>query len=117
MLLITTSANLLAQTGIEGRWKEYWGTGNLTDIEYNDIFIITYSANKLYINCENRDNYHIRKVVFDGEELSFEVLNTNENDVIPYLLKLNSDGNWLRGTAISIKGKDVNVKWERIIDK
>ncbi len=104
-------------TQIQGKWKEHWGTGNVTDIEYNDVFIISVNNGKIYINCENRDNYLVRKIVYDGEELSFEILNTAYNDVIPYLLKLSTDKKWLKGTAVSAKGKTVNVKWEKVIDE
>ena len=102
---------------IQGKWKEHWGTGNVTDVEYSDVFIISVNNGKIYINCENRDNYLVRKIVYDGEELSFEILNTYANDIIPYLLKLSTDKKWLKGTAVSAKGKSVNVKWEKVIEE
>ncbi|WP_332023906.1 hypothetical protein [Kaistella sp.] len=101
----------------EGKWKEHWGIGNVTDIEYNDVFIIFVDNDKIYINCENYDKYIFRKIVYDGEELSFEILNTTANDIIPYLLKLSKDKKWLKGTAVSAQGESVNIKWERMIDK
>ncbi len=118
MLLTFFALSSFSQTNnsIEGRWKEYWGAGEATDIDYHDIFIINFDSENIYIDCENRCNYTIRKIVFDGEVLSFELLNKIADDIIPYALTISPKGKWLIGMAVDVKGYKTLVRWKKIPD-
>lgn len=113
LLFALCSFQLHAQTGtnIEGTWKEFWGAPG--ELSYNDIFVITKKDSTYTISCTNRDNYEFSKIIFDGEVLSFEILNTIGNDKLPYRL-LVSDDQLLTGIAISITGDKTPIKWIKI---
>lgn len=123
MLLTSFALSSFSQTNnsIEGRWKEYWGSGEATDIDYHDIFLVNFDSTNIYIDCENRCNYEIRNIVFDGEVLSFELLNRLADDIIPYNLSLDPKDNkwltkdkWLIGAAVDVEGYKTRVRWKRI---
>lgn len=102
------------KTKLTGTWKEYWATGNLSDIEDNDIYEIKIIDGNLSITCRAKNYFVAKKIVYDNEELTFDLHNTDSDLHIPYTLKLKPNGKWLTGKAISVKGVEKNVKWERL---
>ncbi len=119
LLLLTFFAlNSFSQKddSIEGRWKEYWGIGEETDIRYHDIFIIYIDTENIYISCENRSNYTIRKIVLDEQELSFELFNKLDDDIIPYALTIRPGVKRLDGFALDVRGVETRIKWKKIPD-
>ena len=118
-LLTFFALNSFSQTNhpIEGKWKEYWGKGEVSDIDYHDIFIIIFDSENIYIRCENRNNYIVRAIVFDGQELSFELFNSFDDDIIPYALTIGPGVKRLEGFAIDVRGVETRVKWKKIPDK
>jgi len=104
-----------------GEWKEYYGIGEKTDVNYNNIYKIQLaSEGDLIITCITRNNYLFDNIVFDSEELSFRKENTidpNEKFYVYGKLKLNSKGDWFEGTMKNSRGKTSHVKWEKIENK
>ena len=124
-ILITTTLLLSCsndpKTKIIGQWKEYYGIGEETDVDYNEIYKIRFgSEGDLMITCLSYDAYLFDNIVFDSEELSFRKENTSDPDEKFYIygkLKLNSKGDWFEGTMKNSRGKTSHVKWEKIKNK
>lgn len=119
LLIILTSAILSAcnnnhQSELIGKWEEYYGVGQVTDVNYKDVFIITVNnENKIELRCETHPNYSFEKKLFDEVELSFEI--HNDNYVLPMVLKFQeSNYSILEGYRINIHGEKRNVKWKKI---
>jgi len=93
-----------------GEWKEHWGTPGQTDVTYNDGYRITRTTDgkvKVVITTRNQAIWDER---LDQDLLTF----TQRTDayVVKYSLRLQSDGEWMLGTATT-PYKVVSVKWER----
>lgn len=100
-----------------GNWSEVWGAGQETDVTYHDTFRIDMdAAGNITITCTNRDNYRFENIHLQRKVLTFMVVNTTGNDHLPYMLKINRKGDRLTGTAISIRGDETNIIWNRIHD-
>ncbi len=101
-----------------GEWKEYWGIGRATDVEYHNINKIQLTTDgDLLVTCLNEDVYRFDQIVFDGHELSFRAENTSdpkERFYIYYKLTLEKDGKWLNGSILNSKNQADNVKWEKV---
>ena len=112
-----TSESIDTKQQLIGEWKEYWGIGVPTDVNYSDIFKIQITTEgEIIIRCLNRNNYLIDRLLFDGKELSFRKENTyNPEDkvFVYYKLKLSDDGNWLEGPITNNKDQSNNVKWKK----
>lgn len=99
---------------LTGSWKEEWGT---EDVKYNDVYRITPAGNnQLIITCENRPEYIIDKVHYDGKVLRLQVEIRDEkyrtgSAFVRYELKLMSSPPVLIGTAINHQNKTIPVKW------
>ncbi len=101
-----------------GEWKEYWGIGRSTDVDYHNINKIEITDDgQLFISCVNESFYKFDKIVFDGEELTFRSENTSdpkEKFYIYYKLKLEKEGKWMNGTILNSKNQTDDVKWEKM---
>ncbi len=122
-IIILTSVLLLScnnnpKEKLVGEWKEYWGVGQETNVDYNDISKIQLTTdNEIILKCTDRDNYLFDKILFDGNELSFRKENTidpNEKFYVYYKLKLSKDGKWLEGPINNSRNETNYVKWEKI---
>lgn len=106
------------KTKLIGEWKEYYGVGMETDVDYNEIYKIQLTTDgDIVITCLTYNNYLFDKILFDGNELSYRQENTidpNEKFYIYGKLKLNSNEKWLEGTVVNSRDKSDNIKWEKI---
>jgi hypothetical protein len=104
-----------AATGKEalvGRWKETWGVGQVTDVTYNDIYVITLGEDgKLSFSCEGRPNYSFGDVQFEDNVL--KVTLDNNGFIIDYVMTLSADGNSFTGEATTPEDT-FNILWERV---
>ena len=122
ILILTTmllnSCNNDPKQKLIGEWKEHWGIGQETNVDYSDIIKIQLTTDGNFVmTCLNRNNYLFDKIIFDGNELSFREENTqdpNEKFYVYFKLKLNKEGNWLEGSITNSRGKTADVKWEKI---
>src|ERR1035437_5682453 len=107
--IILNACNNDPKQKLIGEWKEYWGIGEETDVNYNSI-------NKIQLNSDGNfvitrvtgNDYLFDKIVFDGTELSFREENTsdpNEKFFVYYKLKLINDAKWMEGSIINSRGK------------
>ena len=116
--LILSACNNDPKQKLIGEWKEHWGIGQETDVNYNDIIKIQLTTDGNFVmTCMNRNNYFFDKIIFDGIELSFREENTqdpNEKFYVYYKLKLSSDGKWMEGTISNSKGQTDNIKCEKV---
>ena len=99
---------------IKGEWKEHWGVGSENDIGYSDVFTIQVQQPKISITCPERANYKFRKIHFVEGVLSFELLNTHQNDILPYSLTISEDKKMMKGHAKNIYGEVVDIEWEKL---
>ena len=101
-----------------GEWKEHWGVGMETNVNYSDLYLIKLSKNgDIVITCKNKKNYVIDKLLFDGKELSFRKQNKNYRlgkFYVYYRLKLSDNSNWLGGPVRNNKRENDYVKWEKM---
>jgi hypothetical protein len=104
-----------AATGKEvlaGSWKETWGIGQVTDVTYNDIYVITLGDDgKLSVSCEDRPNYSVGDVQF--EDNVFKITLDNNGFIIYYSMILSADGNSFTGEATTLEDT-FKVIWERV---
>lgn len=100
---------------IVGTWKETWGVGQDTDVNYHDIYIININIwNKVQISAPDRKTYKFQNISYENRRLKFELINTTGDYVMPYDLVLDKGGDKMVGKARSIKGKQVNIEWNRV---
>lgn len=105
------------KTKLIGEWKEHYGVGMETNVDYEIYKIQLTIEGDLVITCLTRNNYLFDKILFDGNELSYRIENTidhNEKFYIYGKLKLNSNKKWLEGTVVNSRDKSGNIKWEKI---
>lgn len=116
--ILLFSCNKDPKAKLIGEWKEYYGVGMETDVDYTEIYKIQLTTDgDIVITCLTRNNYLFDKILFDGNELSYRKENTidpNEKFYIYGKLKLNSNEKWLEGTVVNSRDKSNNIKWEKI---
>ncbi len=116
--ILLFSCNKDPKTKLIGEWKEHYGVGMETDVDYTNIYKIQLTTeDDIVITCLTRNNYLFDKILFDGNELSYRKENTIDPNEIFYIygkLKLNSNEKWLEGTVVNSRGKSSNIKWEKI---
>ncbi|RYE21601.1 MAG: hypothetical protein EOP42_25655 [Sphingobacteriaceae bacterium] len=104
-----------------GQWKEHWGIGVETNVNYNDLYKITVdNGGKISINCINKKKYKIDQVLFDGHEISFRKQNKSYplgRFYVYYKLKLHDDLRWMEGPITNSKKQKDYVKWGKVTDK
>ena len=91
-------------------WKEHWGAPGKTDVTYHDAYRVTQTGEgKVKVEILNR-NQRTFDERLEGRSLTF----TQHTDtfVVKYSLALESDGQWLVGTART-PNEVVEVKWEK----
>ena len=47
-----------------GKWKEYWGVGQNTDVEYNDIYLVKKKGDKYVIRCETHPEQTLENIKY-----------------------------------------------------
>lgn len=102
------------KTALDGKWKEFWAVGEKSNVDHTDIYEININSDEeLVMNCFscNETPTRFQKILFDGNELSFEIV--WENNTVPYVLRL-QDNNTLVGTAINAEGNSVKVKLQKV---
>ncbi len=101
-----------------GQWKEHWGVGVETNVNYNDLYKIQLDdAGKISVVCTNKNKYKIDRILFDGQEISFRKQNKaypSGKFYVYYKLKLHDDLNWMEGPITNTKKQKDYVKWERL---
>ena len=101
------AASAQSESGLAGRWMEFWAPGQATDVSYHDIYLVSADGG-LRVRLE-KDGGAMSDVMYaDGwftftQKTSFDV---------KYRLKLSSDGLKLEGTAAT-PNKTVPIRWER----
>jgi hypothetical protein len=110
-------------TVINGSWKENWGAGAETNVDYSDVYIInTDSKGKITISCPTRKNYQFEKISFDKKTLKTKLvikdLKYNAGDAwVEYVLELQEDNAIFKGKALTQAGKNVEIIWDRVLSK
>ena len=116
--ILLFSCNKDPKTKLIGEWKEHYGIGMDTNVDYTETYKIQLTTEgDLVITCLTYNNYLFDKILFDGNELSYRQENTsapNEKFYMYGKLKLNSTEKWLEGNVVNNRGKSNNVKWEKI---
>lgn len=115
---LLSSCNSDPKKKLIGEWKEYWGVGQETGVDYNDtIKIQLTSDNEIILKCTNKQNFLFDKILFDGNELSFRMENTSIPDkkfYVYYKLKLSKDRKWMEGPISNSRNQTNYVKWKKI---
>ncbi|SFF06037.1 hypothetical protein [Thermoflexibacter ruber] len=125
LILIASGCNLVKikpnnsdLSSIVGSWKENWGAGEQTNVNYSDEYVIsTNQKGSLAILCPSRNNYFFEKISFYDKILKVKLiikdLKYNAGDSwVAYELTL-QDNNTLVGSALTKAGKKVKIVWER----
>jgi hypothetical protein len=105
-------------SAIIGSWKENWGAGEQTNVNYSDEYLISRNQkNSLAIVCPSRNNYFFEKISFEDKILKVKLiikdLKYNAGDSwVAYELIL-QDNNTLVGSALTKAGKKVKIVWDR----
>jgi hypothetical protein len=108
----TGPSGTFGKEALVGQWKEYWGVGQVTDVDYNDIYIVSLGIDGgLVFACRNRPNYVFENSLFDGTNLSVTL--DNNGFVIKYVLAISENGGILTGTATTVKDT-YNIIWEKV---
>lgn len=114
------SATSDSKQNLIGQWKEHWGIGVETNVNYNDLYKISIDdAGKISINCTNKKKYKIDQVLFDGQEISFRKQNKSYplgRFYVYYKLKLHDDLRWMEGPITNTKKQKDYVKWQKVAD-
>lgn len=95
-----------------GKWKEYWGVGQKTDVEYNDIYLVKKKGANYVIQCETHPEQTIENIKYKKGKLTFDLINNAKT--IPYVLKMSKNGRELNGTAVSVRGETRKIRWTRL---
>ena len=94
-----------------GLWREFWGIPGETDVTYNDEYLIQVDGRRVLVVPQSSDHQDtIVSVSIDGDDLDL-VLRTSFE--VHYRLRLDPDGNTLRGNA-ETPSKSFPIRWERI---
>lgn len=115
---LLSSCNSDTRLKLIGEWKEHWGIGSQTDVNYSDTVKIQLTTDgDLIMSCPNYEHYLFDKIVYDGKEFSFRMENTsvpNEKFYVFYKLTLQDNGKWMDGSIENSRNKKVSIKWEKI---
>jgi hypothetical protein len=108
-----------AKLRLVGQWKETWGVGQKTDVDYQDVYVVALDAGGgLALSCPARPHYRFAAVAQRGGQLGF-TLEVRDDKYstgpaqIKYLLKLRPDGQAMDGTATDAEGKKFNIRWDK----
>lgn len=114
LIILGLSLNSFSQiNAMSGKWKEIWGYGERTDVNYNDVFTITIAdGKKIQIRCEDRPHYSFNNINVKGDTLTFE--KKNDDYVMPYRIVLDNSKNVFWGETKDIHGQAKKVKWEKM---
>lgn len=115
IVLSACGASKVSVQSLNGDWKETWGYGVETDIDYHDEYRITVINNTIAITCTNNDSYTYRDLQYNNGTFSFIMTNTSGNDDLPYWFTVTKDKSRMLGTAVSVHGDTVPILWERIV--
>lgn len=123
LILITSGCNLLKPKPnsafvIVGSWKENWGAGEPTNVNYSDEYIISRNQkDSLAIICPSRNNYFFEKISFDDNILKVMLiikdLKYNAGDSWVTYELTPRDNDTLVGSALTKAGKKVKIVWKR----
>jgi len=104
--ILLFSCNKDPKTKLIGEWKEHYGIGMDTNVDYTETYKIQLTTEgDLVITCLTYNNYLFDKILFDGNELSYRQKNTSDPNEKFYMygkLKLNSTEKWLEGNVVNL---------------
>jgi hypothetical protein len=108
-----------AKLRLVGQWKETWGVGQKTDVDYQDVYVVALDAGGgLALTCPARQHYQFAALAQSGSQFSF-TLEVRDDKYstgpaqIRYQLKLRPDGRAMDGTATDAEGKKFNIRWDK----
>jgi len=99
-------------------WKETWGIGQKTDVDYQDVYTISLEGGALALNCAARKHYRFEALAQTGNNFVFTLVVRDDKystgpSATNYQLKLNSNGSAMDGTATDKDGKKFKVRWDK----
>ncbi len=97
----------------DGHWSETWGVGQKTDVTYHDQYTIRRSS-ETPISCQTSEFYNFIDIKFEGDSLTFKIINTSGNDTLPYYLRMDKKSKKLKGIAYSIRDEKTRIEWKRV---
>lgn len=99
-----------------GVWKETFGVGQETDVTYNDVYEITYDNSTLIMINTGRPYYSASGFKLEDGRFRFTLVNHVYPDhpfTMEYDLVLSPDKKTMTGHALTSKGFNANILWER----
>ena len=121
LLIVNTflsSCNSDPKQKLVGKWAEHWGIGTETNVNSIDTIQIQLTTDEsIIISCVNKKYFQYDKIVFDGNELSFRMENTDYKDgefYVYYKLKVQDAGDWMDGSIVNSKNHTEIIKLEKV---
>ena len=94
-----------------GTWRETWGVGEETDVDYQDVYVFALAGATLSASCPEKPSYEFGAVTIDGDRLQVQLVNAPV--VIDYDMRLAPSGQQLDGTAVTSEAVHRTIRWDR----
>ena len=121
LLIVNTllsSCNSDPKQKLVGKWAEHWGIGTETNVNDIDTLQIQLTTDgSIIISCVNKKYFQYDKIVFDGNELTYRMENTDYEDgefYVYYKLKVKGTGDWMDGSIVNSKNQTESIKLEKV---
>ncbi len=94
-----------------GTWRETWGVGEETDVDFQDVYIFALAGGSLSASCPEKESYEFGAVKIDGDRLRVQLVNGEV--IIDYDMRLAPTGQQFDGTAVTSEDIHRTIRWDR----
>ena len=94
-----------------GSWRETWGVGEETDVDFQDVYVFAIHGGALTASCPEKDSYVFGDVQVDGDRLQVQLVNGSV--VIDYDMRFAPSGQQFDGKAVTSEDVHRTIRWDR----